>query len=85
MNFPDQYHAAAVWQQHILDEKNQRRLAELVAQRQRRRPRRSVRSRATALARWVARRRTPVAAPASPSSSTSPSAAQPSRPVGCAV
>lgn len=73
MNFPDQYHAAAVWQQHVLDEKNQRRLAQLVARRQRRGPRRPLRVVMAALTRRVGRRRAPAAAPAR------------TRPAGCAV
>lgn len=75
MNFPDQYHAAAVWQQHLLDEQNQRRLAELVARRQRRRPHRRLRDLVAVVARWAARRRTKVA----------PVTATPTRPAGCAV
>ncbi|MGH3359855.1 MAG: hypothetical protein ACRDO7_13725 [Nocardioidaceae bacterium] len=73
MNFPDQYHAAAVWQQHILDESKQRRLAELVARRQRRRQRSwTLRGLLARAFRW---RR----------STTSTASAVRTRPAGCTV
>ena len=76
MNFPDQYHAAAVWQAHLMDERNQRHLAALVARRQRRRERgRMLRGLLTLAFGRRARR----------SSRDSARGSSRTRPVGCAV